>query len=209
MKKNLYLFRHGESEANKNEKVLGLDSPLTSLGIEQAKNIPQYLQDKNLEIMYSSHLQRAWKTGEIVAKTLKIDIVKCEQLREAFFGDYEGRKKMDALKEFGDDFIKKYESIDPIHNNMGFPNGETKIKVRQRAIKTVSKLAIDSPFETIAFSTHGVFLFQLFVSCLTPDVEIKGFKNCEILHLEFETEKYKVDNPYEAFRFVERIRTDK
>lgn len=67
--KKIYLMRHGETRLN----VLGLnqgswDSPLTELGIEQAKKAKQWFMDENIvfNFAFSSTKERASDTLEII-----------------------------------------------------------------------------------------------------------------------------------------------
>jgi len=209
MKKNLYLFRHGQSEFNKLNKMQGTatDSPLTSLGIEQASKIPHYLKDKNLDIIYSSHLKRAWKTGSIVAKALGIEIIKNKYLYEVLCNSVDGVLKEDLKEKFGEEFFKKWEGCNPEDDDMRFPDGESKTEARQRILKAVGNISITSSDDIIGFASHGFVIKQIIIACYNKYPE--GLKNCEILHLEFDTEKYNEKNPDEAFSFVKRIRTDK
>ena len=68
----LFLIRHGESEWNRAGRIQGqINSPLTDLGIGQAKAISSYfsknLINQKLKI-YTSPLYRAIHTAEIIAK---------------------------------------------------------------------------------------------------------------------------------------------
>jgi len=208
MKKQLYLFRHGESEWNKIKKIQGLqDIPLTSLGIEQAKRIPKYLKAKNLGIIYSSHLTRAFKTGEIVAKKLGIKIVKNKDLREDSSDILDGLFKTEAVKKFGDKYEIYWHNDDPKYDNIRFGKGESKIEARQRMLNIISKLSLESSCSTIGFSTHGFVLKQVLIAC--GERGCVDLKNCEIVHIEFDTNKYCKENLCRAFKFIERIRTDK
>ena len=135
MKKNLYLFRHGQTEWNKLKKIQGTtDIPLTDLGIQQAMKLPNHLKDKNLGVIYSSHLQRAWKTGEIVAEKLEIDIIKNDHLHEVFCGDVQGKTAKEIQSEFGLEFDERWRGYDPKDDHMRFPNGESKVEARERMV---------------------------------------------------------------------------
>jgi len=208
MKKNLYVFRHGQTEWNKLGKMqVTTDTSLTPLGIEQAKKIPEYLKDKNLGIIYGSHLKRAWKTGNIVAKELGVKIIKNEKLYEVFCGDVDGMTKRDLNKEFGENFVKRWKGLDPEDDNMKFPNGESKLESRRRITDIIGKLSSESTFDVIGFASHGFVIKQLILAC--SDCKPTMLENCEIVHFKFDMDKYNVENPQEAFSFVERIRTDK
>ncbi len=65
----LYIARHGQDMDNKNGILNGhRDQPLTELGEQQAQNVAREIKEKGLifDIVYSSPLQRAHKTAEII-----------------------------------------------------------------------------------------------------------------------------------------------
>lgn len=67
MKKTLYLMRHGQTLFNLRRKIQGAcDSPLTELGIEQAKIAGEYLKDTPLTHAYCSTSERCSDTLEIL-----------------------------------------------------------------------------------------------------------------------------------------------
>ena len=64
----LYIARHGETEANATRRFQGsgMDTPLTSKGIIQAKTLRQSLKNINFDAIYASPLKRAMDTACIV-----------------------------------------------------------------------------------------------------------------------------------------------
>jgi len=207
MKKTLYIFRHGQSEWNKLKKIQGsVDSPLTSLGVQQAKRIPAHLKDKNIGIIYSSHLKRAWKTGEVVAKELGIEIIENKDLREICGGAIEGKTIKEASEKFKEKYDVEWMSSDPEYDDMKFPNGESKRESRQRMVNTISKLSMESIHNIIGFASHSFTIRQLIIAC--GNENFRYLNNCEIVHLEFDTDKYNIETPHKAFSFIGRIRTD-
>ena len=69
----LYLFRHGETEYNRQWRFQGhLDIPLNSKGERQAGDLVPLLAPLNLQAMLSSDLKRASQTARIVAQCLGI-----------------------------------------------------------------------------------------------------------------------------------------
>ena len=93
----LFLIRHGESEWNRVGRIQGqINSPLTNLGIDQAKAISKYLS-KNFYnkkfVIYSSPLGRALRTAEIIAKGInyqKEKIIIEERLKDFNLGEITG-----------------------------------------------------------------------------------------------------------------------
>jgi 2,3-bisphosphoglycerate-dependent phosphoglycerate mutase len=206
MKKDLYLFRHGQTEWNKLKRVQGtIDIELSSVGIKQAKNLIQYLRDKNLDVIYSSHLKRAWKTGEIVAKELKIEIIKNNHLYEVCWGDAQGKTVGEIKEQFGEEFDNRWSESNPDDDFMRFPNGESKIEVRERVLSAIGEFSVNSSYNSIGISTHGFVLKQMLIVC--GNQNFHGLTNCEIVHIELETDMYK-QNPYKSFKFIDRIKTN-
>ena len=80
----LYLFRHGETDWNKENKMQSrADNLLNSKGLEQAKITAQILKDKNIEHIYSSPLKRAIQTADALKNIANIDIEIIEDLAES------------------------------------------------------------------------------------------------------------------------------
>jgi probable phosphoglycerate mutase len=93
----IYLLRHGETVWNRADRRQGRrDSPLTLLGIAQARAVAGLLGDLLMgsrPAIHASPLGRAWQTAAIVAETLGRDsdeIVTDERLAEISYGEWEG-----------------------------------------------------------------------------------------------------------------------
>ncbi len=93
----LYVVRHGETEWNAINKVLGrTDIPLNAKGIEQAQELAHSLKDLKIDVFLCSPLSRARQTADAVSseigKQYKID----DRLIEQDFGRFEGVQRFDA-----------------------------------------------------------------------------------------------------------------
>ena len=142
------LARHGESEANKLRQYAGGKSmtPLTELGREQAKNLGENLQGKNITKIISSGLPRAHETAEIVAKVLGIDpstIEKWDDYREYEVGTLENT----AWPETGLPFRHVLES----------KIGENLESIENRVMGVCEKLSSTESDGTILMVGHGGF----------------------------------------------------
>ena len=76
-KRNLILVRHGQSEWNAKNLFTGWKDPgLTETGLQEAKNAGLLIgsQDIGFDIMYTSALSRAQKTGQIILELSLIHI---------------------------------------------------------------------------------------------------------------------------------------
>ncbi len=102
----LILVRHGESEWNRAGRIQGqVNSPLTDLGINQAKATRDYLSgillNQQLEI-YTSPLDRALQTAEIIAQGIdhpSSKIIIEERLNDFNVGEISGTFGWDKVAE--------------------------------------------------------------------------------------------------------------
>ncbi|CAN7762223.1 phosphoglycerate mutase family protein [Paenibacillus sp. LjRoot56] len=75
----ILVIRHGESE----DETINVNEPLTGKGIEQSKKMSvRVLKEFPPELIWSSPLQRASKTAEILADTVGCPIKYLDDLRE-------------------------------------------------------------------------------------------------------------------------------
>ena len=89
----ILLIRHGETDWNKNTKIQGTtDIPLNDNGIETSLKSGKKLSEYKIDYVYSSTLDRAYKTAIHMLKgaNLNLDITKDKRLIEISFGKYEG-----------------------------------------------------------------------------------------------------------------------
>jgi len=78
----LYFARHGQSIGNLNRVHQNADTPLSELGISQAKELAKRFKSIPLDLILTSHFERAKNTAEIVAKQTKVKLEITELLRE-------------------------------------------------------------------------------------------------------------------------------
>lgn len=104
MRTVVYLVRHGETEWNVLGKFQGCkDIELSTEGINQAKFVANALKGK-FDVIFSSPLKRALKTGEIIARCSNLEINVENELREINFGDWEGLTVNEIRNQFPNQF---------------------------------------------------------------------------------------------------------
>jgi len=69
--KYIYFVRHGESQANAEITGIGMDSPLTEKGREQAGFIAERCKRLPIQVIISSTMNRARETAEVVLKRIQ------------------------------------------------------------------------------------------------------------------------------------------
>ena len=106
----LVLVRHGQSQWNKENLFTGWRDPdLTEKGIEEAINAGKKIKQTNInfDLHFTSKLQRAQRTGNLIMNELGEDIATSENeaLNERDYGDLSGLNKDDARKKWGDEQV--------------------------------------------------------------------------------------------------------
>lgn len=189
--KKLYLFRHGETDWNKENRIqCSVDIELNEKGLEQARQNAEFLKDKGIQHIYASPLKRAYKTGEVLANLINVDIEIYNDLHEMNGGRYEGIIKDEIKKDFGED---KYEMFYHTKNegmDLSLPDGETKRQVRNRIINAVIDIAKTTQYNIIGIASHGFVLRELLRGLDFEDDS--GIKNCEVIEAEFDNNNLKI-----------------
>jgi broad specificity phosphatase PhoE len=103
----IWLARHGETAANAEGRVQGwLDPPLNDRGREQARALAGEAEGLGLRALYSSQLERARATAEVVGERVGLAPVVDERFAESRRGAWEGR----LLREIEHDEPEQWEA---------------------------------------------------------------------------------------------------
>lgn len=153
----IFVIRHGETPANREGKLSGwTDDPLNENGIRLAAVTGKNIKGIHFDGCYSSPLQRARDTAEIVLRESgneSVPIVTDERLKEIFVGDWEGVKFRPGECEADPEAIMRY-----FRNPLDFegcPNGETTEQVCRRTQEFLNELIAKDDGKTYLVSTHG------------------------------------------------------
>lgn len=162
----IYLTRHGETEWNVKKLIQGQkDIPLNEKGIKQAGKLSEKLKKIKFDAIYSSDLKRATETARIIAGKRKLKIIESKELRERYFGKYQGTS-FEKNK-------KTLEFIDALKNS---EKNETEIENEQKMVKRffdyIREVAVKNLGKTILIVTHAgpIRLFLM-------DLDFKTYEN--------------------------------
>jgi len=87
----IYFLRHGQTDWNAQRRIQGhTNIPLNKTGIEQAKKAKEELDKIEFDICFTSPLDRARQTAEIVLEGRNIPIELAPEIMERNFGEFEG-----------------------------------------------------------------------------------------------------------------------
>ena len=188
MKKTLYLMRHGQTLFNQLHKIQGwCDSPLTEIGIAQAKIAAKYFQDQGItfDAAYCSTLERTSDTLELVTD---LPYRRLKGLKEWNFGRFEGEPEfLNPKLPYGDFFVPY--------------GGEAEMAFRKRMVDTVEQMMRETSGRTVLAVSHGA-------SCRhferhwthTTKLEANKISNCCILKFIYHED--------ETFELVDVINHD-
>lgn len=184
MRKDFYVFRHGETDLNKQKRWQGsgADYDLNENGVKQAEIAVEKLKDKHLEIIFSSPLKRAKHTANIVGQALSISVEVENDLRECFYGDAEGRLIGDLERDVPEIINNWYH---PQYWDIRFPNGESKIDALNRVLAVFEKLK-NEKYQTMGVAIHGGTMAALLNYF---KISFDKIPNCGAFHLVYDDEK--------------------
>ena len=157
MKTTLLLIRHGESEANREAYFAGqMDPELMEKGIEQAMMSAEFVKENyTVSAIYSSDLQRAYRTAECFSDVLGLDIIKEEGLREINGGNFQGKKYSELQKLYPEEYGNLWFNDT---GNVRCPNGESMKELGERAISSLERIAKENKGKTVLVSTHAAVI---------------------------------------------------
>jgi len=107
---NLILLRHGESQWNLENRFTGwVDVPLSSKGVQEAREAGEKLKSYSFDKAFTSVLKRANDTLTIVLKIIgqeNIPIEYDKALNERHYGALQGLNKAETAQKYGDEQVK-------------------------------------------------------------------------------------------------------
>ena len=150
--KMIIFLRHAQAENNAKRILAGRTEGihLTKTGIEQAERIAKYLKPLDISAIYSSPIERASHTAEIVAKNNSLDHNLDDRLTEIEMGKFTRMNYDDMFAKYGNIFLKFYEN-DPViaeHEVETFP------QVQSRILDMVNHIVEKHKNENVILVTH-------------------------------------------------------
>lgn len=172
---NLYLVRHGETEWNAEGRYQGQANPaLNEPGQHQAERLAEALRDIKFEAAYTSDLDRAQSTAEIIGDDTQW-IFADPRWRELSFGEWEGKRFEDIAELDSDrlrDWVKDPSACPP-------PGGESLQEFSERVQAAASELCKEFPNGNVLVITHGGP-----IRCLVAEWVLGGLHRMSDVHTE-------------------------
>lgn len=183
MKKTFYIMRHGQTLFNVRRRIQGAcDSPLTELGIRQAKGAAEHFKNIPLDHIYSSTSERASNTLEIVTD-YRVPYRRLKGLKEMNFGIYEGESE---------DLIPDNKKIATFFVKYG---GESADRVLERMVHTCTEIMEQENHKVVLAVSHAFACIQFMSAWTDPTEHVnKGITNCCIFKYEYEDGEFTLVN---------------
>jgi broad specificity phosphatase PhoE len=146
----LLLVRHGETDWNRERRFQGhADPPLNDLGREQAHELAETLAGERIDAIYTSDLQRARETAEILAARFGSEVVALRELREIDVGDWQGLTWPEIEDRHPDGAARWHR------DGHGWDGGETYDQLRERIVAALRVIAERHPGQRVLVVGHG------------------------------------------------------
>lgn len=188
---HFYIVRHGETMFNVKGRIQGwCDSPLTKLGVSQAKELGKKLKNDSFDVCFCSTSERAMDTAQYILENRDVKIISSKQFKEQCFGDFEAEKSSNIFK----DGIKYSEGY-------RFCGGENHSDVIERVFNALKKIASEYPNANVLVVCHGSAIKHI-VNYLCP-----GFvneqpttaalvPNCSITRIDYDNGFKLIEKPH-------------
>lgn len=160
--------RHGQSQSNIENRFAGQsETALTKDGQEQAELLCNWIfQNHKVDAIYTSSLDRAYKTALPYFKMSGTKIIKDDTLREINAGKWQGEKYVDIKEKYPEEFDVWKNDI----GNAKLPDGESVRELSERIVSEIKRIAQNNPDKTVMVVSHGVAIRAMMAVFLKGDI---------------------------------------
>ena len=133
--RRLVLVRHGESEGNSRERLIGSgDPPLAVEGRDQMRAARAQLAGQVIDVVVASPARRSWQSAQVLTGGAPLRLE--SDFREIHFGRWEG-KRVDALASSDPALYQQWREGAP---GFEYPGGELRAQFRARVERGLARL---------------------------------------------------------------------
>ncbi|XP_061363693.1 phosphoglycerate mutase-like protein 4 [Gastrolobium bilobum] len=158
----IVVVRHGETTWNADGRIQGhLDVELNETGRQQAAAVAVRLsREPKVSVIYSSDLQRAFETAQIIASRCGgLEVVKDSDLRERNLGDLQGL----VYHEIAKTNPMAYKAFVSKNEDQEIPGGgESLVQLFDRCSSALQRIGTKHKGERVVVVTHGGFIRSLY-----------------------------------------------
>jgi len=149
----LYLVRHGQVVGHERLPANGhTDVDITEIGVLQMEHLAGRLRHNEIDVIYSSDLQRTKKGAGIIGRHHDAPHRVIPEFRELCFGDWEGLDLGDIMQEYPGEMEKRRQDIVD-YRPPG--NGESMRDLSQRVMPRLMAMLEEEKGRDILLVAHG------------------------------------------------------
>ncbi|HKM21392.1 MAG TPA: histidine phosphatase family protein [Lachnospiraceae bacterium] len=157
----IYFVRHGETQWNKERRLQGQTNiPLNENGRRVAELSREGIKDITFDIAYTSPLDRAKETAQILLAGRDIPIIEDDRLKEISFGDNEGVHIPELVEHKR---APLYQFICEPEQYVPSPEAESLEALSDRCREFLEQVIIpaEGNYETVMVAAHGALICSL------------------------------------------------
>lgn len=179
----IFFIRHGETTGDVENRYGGdYNDHLSLRGAEQSKDVAKILEDKNIEVIYSSPLIRTQETSKFISEKTKKEIITEHDLKERNqYGILTGVEISKAKEEHPDLVELLKDRLNTIEGAESYED------FSERICAVFDKILNNSKYKTIVVVTHGGPLRVLFRDYLKWG-ELVSIGDCAYVELDKDDE---------------------
>ena len=149
----IILCRHGQTDWNVHGRYQGrTDVPLNEYGRQQARDLARRLSEHQIDVVYSSTLERAYDTALEIARPRGLEVRRDPRLDEIDQGLWEGMRHDEIMRHHPDKLAAwQHHPID-----LRLPEGETLEEVRLRVRAALDDMMLLHQGKAICIVAHSV-----------------------------------------------------
>jgi broad specificity phosphatase PhoE len=168
----IFLIRHGATTMTAEDKFSGAENVhLSEEGRQQAGRLANRMAQEQISSIYSSTLDRAVETAEILARPHGLPLKMSDGLREVSHGHWEGLTRAEVEERFGEEYAA-WEA-DPF--TFSPEGGESGIRVLARALPVIREIVVRHAGEKVMVVSHKATVRLLISSLLGFDA--RGYRD--------------------------------
>lgn len=164
----LLLIRHGESVWNRENRWQGhADIPLSETGRIQAQQLARHMksEQRSIRALYTSDLQRARETADILGQALSMTPTATAVWREMDIGTWSGLTTVEVAARYPEEWERLRQGED-----LPRGGGETFAEFQGRLLRALDTYRRIHAGQNIAVVTHGGAVRALLLHCQGWDI---------------------------------------
>ncbi len=198
----LFVMRHGQSVYNLEDIVSGHVNPdLTEEGRAQARAAKTRLAHVHFDEVYSSDLDRAIETAEIIFGAPVPKDHRLPELRERSFGELDGKPNHHARKLFQECRDTCNLDDEQMWSHAHIEGAESNHEVSARFVRALTKIAQANPGKTVLVGAHGGAVRTMLITLkhgTNADFPPGSIKNASFVEVSYDGSKLRVVDSSDA-----------